>query len=87
MCMDMVGCDVHMYTQACVCSMFGLYATVDVTALVLQYMCVRVHVHVHICMCTSTYMTCVYVRLCVCAAVATLYVVVCVCVFGKCMTK
>ena len=63
MCMDMVGCDVHMYTRACVCSMFGLYTTVDVTALVLQYVCA--------CTCTCAYLyVCKYIYdLCVCAIV------------------
>ena len=54
-CMDMAGCDVHMYTRACVCSMFGLYATVDVTALMLQFVCVCVYMYMCISVCVQVH--------------------------------
>ena len=73
--MDVVGCDVHMYTRACVCRMYDCLLLVDACiAVCLCFECVWLHVHIHVfaCMCTRSYMTCVYVRLCVCAHV-TIY--------------
>ena len=71
-CVDVVGCDVHMYTRACVCRMYDCLLLVDACISVsLCFECVWLHVHIHAfaCMCTRSYMTCVYVRLCVCAQV------------------
>ena len=71
-CVDVVGCDVHMYTRACVCRMYDCLLLVDAciaVALCVEYVWLHVHIHAFACMCTRSYMTCVYVRLCVCAQV------------------